>query len=410
MKRKYKKQNACSTAAFQENAPIVMDNGSGYSKYGFASADKPTSIHRTIVGIPMAQIHVKAAALGYCMGNDVFQVQNLTQKKPIRHGIVVDWDAMERLWHHIFYNELRVAPDDHPIMLTDAPFSPTTNREKATEILFEAFGAPALHMATTALLSLYSCGMTSGLVIGSGAGVSYTCPIQEGYILPHATSRLDISGRSLTNHLLKLLAECGRTFTYQERRTVRHIKERVSCSSALVYDYRKELLSEVRNFAMDYRLPDGEVITLGRERFRAPEIMFTPSILGYKSPGICGGIFCIQPSRHRSRAEGMIETETTMATDSLQKVGPMYRPLVLSRVLVCGDTSKLPGFPERIQAELRASNPGNNKVKVLAAPHRKISSWVGGSILTSLKGFQSLWLKKEDYLEKDACLAHCKFF
>ncbi|RXM96210.1 Actin-like protein 7B [Acipenser ruthenus] len=232
------------------------------------------------------------------MGNDVFQVQNLTQKKPIRHGIVVDWDAMERLWHHIFYNELRVAPDDHPIMLTDAPFSPTTNREKATEILFEAFGAPALHMATTALLSLYSCGMTSGLVIGSGAGVSYTCPIQEG----------------------------------------------------------KELLSEVRNFAMDYRLPDA------------------------------------------------------MATDSLQKVGPMYRPLVLSRVLVCGDTSKLPGFPERIQAELRASNPGNNKVKVLAAPHRKISSWVGGSILTSLKGFQSLWLKKEDYLEKDACLAHCKFF
>ncbi|MGH0126398.1 UNVERIFIED_CONTAM: hypothetical protein FKN15_041458 [Acipenser sinensis] len=115
-----------------ENAPIVMDNGSGYSKSGFASVDKPTSIHRTIVGIPMAQIHMKAAGSGYCMGNDVFQVQNLTKKKPIRHGIVVDWDAMERLWHHIFYHELRVAPDDHPIMLTDAPFSPTTNREKAT--------------------------------------------------------------------------------------------------------------------------------------------------------------------------------------------------------------------------------------------------------------------------------------
>lgn len=138
---------------------------------------------------------------------------------------------------------------------------------------------------------------------------------------------------------------------------------------------------------MDYHLPDGQVITLGRERFRAPEIMFTPSIFGYKSQVI-----------------------HAMATDSLQKVGPMYRPLVLSRVLVCGDTSKLPGFPERIQAELRASNPGNNKVKVLAAPHRKISAWVGGSILTSLKGFQSLWLKKEDYLEKGACLAHCKFF
>lgn len=86
-----------------------------------------------------------------------------------------------------------------------------------------------------------------------------------------------------------------------------------------MYDYRKELLSEVRNFAMDYRLPDGQVITLGRERFRAPEIMFTPSIFGYKSQVI-----------------------HAMATDSLQKVGPMYRPLVLSRVLVCGGTSKLP--------------------------------------------------------------------
>jgi actin, other eukaryote len=184
----------------EESKILVVDNGSGVVKAGFSGKDNPESIFPSIIGRPR-NLNVLIGI--ECKDEYISEEAQLNRgilkiSYPIEHGIVKDWDDMYKIWNHTFYTKLDVSPDEHPVLLTEAPLNPKVNREKMTQMMFETFNVPAMYIANPGVLSLYSYGRTTGIVCESGDGVTYTVPVYEDNLMRHQIAKIDLGGRDLT--------------------------------------------------------------------------------------------------------------------------------------------------------------------------------------------------------------------
>jgi centractin len=291
---------------------------------------------------------------------------------------------MEKIWHHLYSkNQLNSTSEEHPVLLTEAPLNPRKNREKMAEIFFETFNVPALYISMQAVLSLYSTGRTTGVVLDSGDGVTHAVPIFEGFALPHSVMRNDIAGREVTKYLKLMLRKEGFNFnTTAEFEIVKHIKERACYLSS---NPIKEETSQVDKFP--YTLPDGSVIELGSSRYRAPELIFRPDLVGDESEGI-----------HEILANSVLKSDMDL------------RKTLYSNIVLSGGSTLFKGFGDRLLNELKRAAPKDIKIKIASPKERLYSTWIGGSILASLDTFKKMWISKREYEAEGAKVLHRKTF
>ncbi|OLP82743.1 actin [Symbiodinium microadriaticum] len=363
---------------WHEKPAVIIDNGSGHVKAGVADEEVPRCVFPAVVGKPKhAAMMPGSDKKDFYVGEEAMGKRGvLCLSYPIEHGIVKDWSEMEKVWHHTFFDALRINPEDQACVVSEAPMNPKKNRERMVEMLFEKFSCPAAYIVIQAVMSLYSSGRTTGTVVDSGDGVTHTVPVYEGFALPHAIQRLDLAGRDLSEYMIKILHDSGHNMTSSsEKDIVREMKETTCyvCKG----DWKTEMQSAKEHpteFEKIYSLPDGQKVALGSERFRVPEVMFDPMIAGRELPGLHQSIYrCIQ------------DCDIDLRKD------------LLKNIVLSGGNTMFPGIAERLESELKALAPQKINVKVIANPQRRYLVWMGASILTRLSSFQNLLITKAEY-------------
>ncbi|KAI7866359.1 actin, cytoplasmic 2-like protein [Spinellus fusiger] len=365
---------------------IVIDNGSGFIKAGFAGKDAPSSIFPSVAG--RSKFHKSMAGTirdEYYVGNEAqSRCDTLTLNHPIQRGIINSWEDMENVWQYTF-NELGVAPEEHNVLLTEPPKNPLRNRERMSECMFETFDVPSVYLSMQAVLSLYASGRTTGLVLDSGDNTSYAVSIFEGYPIQSSVSRIDLAGRDVTNYLACILNERGHSFTTPaELDIVRNIKETL-CYVASDYNQEVQTAAQSSDLEKSYTLPDGEVINIGSECFRAPDIIFQPRMVDIESKSI-----------HELINDSILNCDMDICKD------------LYSNILLSGGNTMYTGMADRVKKELTTLANSGIKVNIIAPPNRNHSAWIGGSILASLPTFQSMWITREEYYGSGPSIVHRK--
>lgn len=371
-----------------ELAATVIDAGTGYVKAGMAGDQAPRKKFPNLLGKSrFTGLEVAMDQCDYVVGDEAFIKRGtLNMVEPIEKGIIKDWDVMEKVWHHTFYNELKVDPQEHPVMITDSPMNSFENKEKCTEVYFENLNVPSFFVASSAVLSLIASGNTKGVVFESGEGCTHVVPIYESYALPHSTKAMDISGRDLTNYMMELLVKSGITFSkHYDIDIVQKIKETKTHISTK-FDEDKKAIEESGN-ARDtiFELPDGKSINIGLPQIMCPEALFQPKLIEKQMEGIHDLIY---------RSYFAIDMEV--------------RKALFGKIVLSGGNTLFVNIAERIAQHMKDLGGNSINFKIYAPAERQYTAWIGGSVLSSLSTFQSMWISKRDYEEVGASIVRKK--
>lgn len=399
---------------------VVMDNGTGLTKLGFAGNDSPSFVFpttiatSTIAGKTNKSSSSKTSFLAskrgledldFFIGDDAINAANganYSLSYPVRHGQVENWDHMERLWENSIFKYLRCEPEDHYFLMTEPPLNPPENRESTAEIMFESFNCAGLYIAVQAVLALAASWTSSkvqdrsltGTVIDSGDGVTHVIPVAEGYVIGAAIKNIPLAGRDITLFIQSLLRDRGEADTSLQ--TAEKIKQQFCyvCPD-IVKEFSKFDQYPQEKFAqymVEYADKNrNTTVDVGYERFLAPEIFFNPEI--------CSSDFL---------------TPLPTIVDQVIQSSPIdVRKKLYKNIVLSGGSTMFKDFGRRLQRDLkglanerielseRLSGVKSTGVDVQVISHKRQRNavWFGGSLLAQTSEFKSYCYTKQDYDE-----------
>ncbi|KAL8109613.1 actin-related protein 7 [Apium graveolens] len=356
---------------------VVVDAGSKFLKAGFAVPDQEP---RMIIPTQMKRVPEDGSP------PDTSMIEEITVD-PVVRGFIKDWDAMEDLLHHILYTGLGwEIGNEGQILFTDPLLTPKAVRERLVQLMFETFNVSGFYATEQAVLSLYAVGRISGCTVDIGHGKIDIAPVIEGAVQHIASKRLEIGGVELTNLLYQELGKSNPLIKL-DISEVEKIKELYACCAEDDLAYEKMSCQEEK-----HTLPDGQVITIGKERYTVGEALFQPAILGLEAHGI---------------VEQLVRSISTVSSEN-------HRQLLENTVL-CGGTVSMEGFEDRFQKEANLCSSAVRPSLVKAPEYMPenltmCSAWVGGAILAKVVFPQNQHMTKADYDESGPSIVHRKCF
>jgi len=396
---------------------VVIDNGTGYTKLGYAGNTEPQHIIPSCIAVKeSARVGTKVATgvsdLDFFIGDEALETPNYTVKWPIRHGVVDDWDLMERFWEQTIFKYLRAEPEDHYFLLTEPPLNTPENREYTAEIMFETFNVPGLYIAVQAVLALAASWTSrqvgertlTGTVIDSGDGVTHVIPVAEGYVIGSCIKHIPIAGRDITYFIQQLLREREVGIPpEQSLETAKAIKERYCYVCPDIVKEFNKYDSDPQKWIKKYESLNSITkqpfsVDVGYERFLGPEIFFHPEF--------SNADFTLPIS------EIVDDVIQSCPIDSRR---PLYKNIVLS-----GGSTMFRDFGRKLQRDIKRTvdarlkqhedlsegriKPKPIDVQVITHQMQRYAVWFGGSMLASTPEFYQVCHTKADYDEYGASI------
>ncbi|KAH9362726.1 hypothetical protein HPB48_001177 [Haemaphysalis longicornis] len=338
--------------------------------------------------------------LDFFIGDEALDAAGYAVKYPIRHGIVEDWDLMERFWEQSIFKYLRAEPEDHYFLLTEPPLNTPENREYTAEIMFESFNVPGLYIAVQAVLALAASWTSrqmgertlTGLVIDSGDGVTHCIPVAEGYVIGSCIKHIPIAGRNVTYFIQNLLREREVGIPpEQSLETAKAVKEKLCY---ICPDIAKEFSrydQEPSKWIKKYEGVNAITkqpfsVDVGYERFLGPEIFFHPE---FSNPDF--------------------------TTPISEIVDTCVQSCPIDNIVLSGGSTMFKDFGRRLQRDLKRVvdarlkfseklsggriTPKPMEVQVISHHMQRYAVWFGGSMLASTPEFYQVCHTKKAYEE-----------